>query len=189
MGAAGRPKEALRAPRSAPETPQSVLNPLKNGPKLPPIQFLSESLPFIFLLESCIDFSLFFHQCFRNFQSLKPLILLIFPWENAVFYRITIFQKKCDKSAKKPSQSPPKPFPEPSQNEQKSKNLVQTTYDILRCVQKRPRSVQHAPQKRPRAPQEIPRKAQWPMEGIDNPSGLLLFGVWPSPKDQRSLKT
>jgi len=81
---------------------------------------------------------------FVIFESLKPFILLIFPWENAIFYKIVFSAKMLKINAKmlsKPAPDPPKTI----RNRAKfSKNGPQNA----RTRPRRPKNVQQAPKTR-----------------------------------------
>ena len=92
-----------RCPREAPDRqeapkrrPRASQTPPKWSPRPSQIHFLKhffamQNLHWIFIV-----FSIFFH----DFLKLEPLILLIFPRENAIFYEITIFKRNAKKHRK-----------------------------------------------------------------------------------------
>ena len=88
-----RPRCVQEAAKSAQKRPKTVLNPsqmmLKTLPK--PSQNDAPDPSKIY-----IEFSLFFPCFFAVFLKLEPLILLISPKENAIFYKISSFKKNAN---------------------------------------------------------------------------------------------
>jgi hypothetical protein len=86
------------------------------------------------LLSPLSAFALIFVGFFSDFKKLETWKILVFPRENAIFYKIAIFDKNAKNIAKilfKPSQNPPKPSPNPPKIHSKSmknpKKLITTS--------------------------------------------------------------
>ena len=75
------------------------------------------------LLSPLSAFALIFVGFFSDFKKLETWKILVFPRENAIFYKIAIFDKNTKNNRKislKPSQNPPKPSPNPPKIHSKS---------------------------------------------------------------------
>ena len=89
------------APKRDPSTSQTLP---KWSPRPSQIHILSHFVTLFSPLQLGIDFLSCFCCFFVDFLKLEPLNLLIFPRENAIFYKIDVFEK----STKNTTQNPPK---------------------------------------------------------------------------------
>ena len=89
-----RPTSSQNAPKSGRKTLQSVPNPSQMKPKTLPNPLFKAFCGFFFCHSKiALNFHRFSHDFLLIFLKLEPLILLIFPRENAIFYKIGIFKK------------------------------------------------------------------------------------------------
>ena len=121
------PKSTLKTPKWANliqlgpnlET-QRPPNPSQTQPKTLPDPLLQQVWRFCRPFQHLHRFSFDF---LNNFKELKTCKIIFFPRENAIFYKIAIFDKNAKNILKilfKPSQNPPKPSPNPPKIHSKS---------------------------------------------------------------------
>ena len=122
------PKNGQEAAKSAQKRPKIVPNPSQMKPKTLPNPLFEAFCGFFLPFKICIDFLSFFSCFFVDFFKLEPLILLIFPRENATFCKIDVFKK----NAKNPSKNFPKSIKNPPKIDQKSKKIDKKSFDGLR---------------------------------------------------------
>ena len=72
---------------------------------------------------------------FKDVSWLEPLNLLIFSWENAIFYKFAIFNDNT-KIIENSSKNLPQTLQKSIQNRQKSVQIKQKIQGGLRCAQK-----------------------------------------------------
>ena len=119
--------------------PRPSQTPPKWSPRPSQIHFLKHFVAFFLPFKICIEFSSFFPWFFVDFFKLEPLILLIFPRENAIFYKIGIFKKNPKNLWKifpKSFQNPPKILPKSMKIRKKSKKMQEKCHDDLRRPKK-----------------------------------------------------
>ena len=144
--------------------PKRVPRPFQTPPKWSPrpsqIHILSHFVTLFSPLQLGIDFLSCFCCFFVDFLKLEPLNLLIFPRENAIFYKIGIFKtnpKNLRKIIPKPSQNPPKIPRKSTPNRNKSIKIDKKDQDDLRTA-KNSKKMRKNAKKCPTWPQQAPKR-------------------------------
>ena len=136
------PKNDQEAAKSAQKDPRSSQTSPKWGPRPSQNRLLRDMWTFFFRDPNLHRFFIFFSMFLVDVFKIEPLILVFFPRENAIFYKIGIFKKNPKNLwmvLPKSSQNPSKILPKSMKNRTKSMKKPRLYTKSQKCEQKFPK--------------------------------------------------